>query len=741
MVIGCDTAMNCGSATRDSASPNPQGIGSWCRCGIFAIFALILCSALSGCVSVPPAREDHGSSRERLSAHVAFLSQPDLKGREPRTRGSRLAREYIEDRFKACNLISWQQSQSYELPFGFGRNVVGVLPGSDTNLSRQFVLLSAHYDHLGKKHGKIYRGAADNASGIAALLETARQVSQSPHRPKRSIVFAAFDCEEEMLLGSMAFTCREDVRRTNIFAVVNVDMLGRSLLDVVSNTVFIAGTKDYPGLREQVRQFGAKDGLNVLPIGADLIGPRGDHASFESWGMPCLFFTCGIFRDYHEPTDTPDKLNYGEIKRSAQVILQTVQTLADAGELKPATNTSTGDLGELRTVTTVFDQVLEHGKEAGIETNDLAVFQQLKGRANQILASGHYDRQTRQDLILSATGALGAYLVSPEDMGKMSDTNQQQMMRAGLEFMEFAYLNHRNEMMDGYRKLVAQLVKYRPGPFRTMPKFQFEIYDLDDDNTCLRESAPGIFQLNALAYQMTIDAQVKRSIWLVNSFGGSFGLSLNALHCVGHRQQVTDYCLLLLRDCRTNNVKTEELMKLYRLAAGTTATNGYQELLSWRLAQGGFNSETAWLTNCILSDAPALAMLALENAGDCSTQWVADAARAVLADVTRRADVRAQAIQYFAGVKSKSGLLAICDVLNDGTPYDPPEYDPFLARDGFFSDLTIIKSMRSLAESQYKTGKEPKTIGALARKQLKKATGNDFGNDVARWRGWIGRNA
>src|SRR6266853_1723591 len=125
------------------------------------------------------------TEREQLIAHVRFLSQPALKGRKPGTIGSRFARHYIERRFEAYGLVPWTKGKGYELSFGYGKNVVALLPGSDPNLANEIVLVSAHYDHLGRDgKGRICPGAADNASGVAALLETARQLSSRQPRPK-----------------------------------------------------------------------------------------------------------------------------------------------------------------------------------------------------------------------------------------------------------------------------------------------------------------------------------------------------------------------------------------------------------------------------------------------------------------------------------------------------------------------------------------------------------------------------
>ncbi len=210
-----------------------------------SIFTLVI-AALAGCVEIPPEHLSLPIEKEELSDHVHFLAQPALRGRKPKTAGSRDARRYIESRFQAFGLKPWGSTKAYAQPFGFGTNVIGVLPGSDEQLADRMVLLSAHYDHLGVgKNGKACLGATDNASGVAALLEIAERLSLAENRLRRTICFAAFDCEETFLLGAFAFTCREDFDREKLDAVINVDMLGRDFWDVVDNTLVVVGTRGY----------------------------------------------------------------------------------------------------------------------------------------------------------------------------------------------------------------------------------------------------------------------------------------------------------------------------------------------------------------------------------------------------------------------------------------------------------------------------------------------------------------
>jgi Zn-dependent M28 family amino/carboxypeptidase len=260
------------------------------------------------------------------------LAQPALKGRKPRTWESATARRYLKSRFEAYGLLPWADRKGYEQSFGFGTNVIGVLPGSDPNLADEIVVVTAHYDHVGKTKQGLLLGACDNASGVAALLEIAEQLSMRSDRPRRPVCFASFDCEEQFTLGSFVFTCQKDFDPSKIAAVINIDLLGRDFLDVVPDSLFVVGTEPYPQMQAEILQAGAENRLKVLPVGTDIVGPRGDHVAFETMEIPVLFFTSGLNKDYHKPTDTADKIAYPKMNRSCALIAETIESLANTDQ-------------------------------------------------------------------------------------------------------------------------------------------------------------------------------------------------------------------------------------------------------------------------------------------------------------------------------------------------------------------------------------------------------------------------
>src|SRR5262249_46020028 len=156
-------------------------------------------------------------------------------------------------------------------------------------------------------------------------------------------------------------------------------------------------TEGCPELGERICGFGTNAGIRVLRLGTDLIGPRSDHVAFQSRDVPCLFFSCGTCKDYHQPTDTAQKLNYKDLEHSTQVMQATISALASAAPASPCfsgTHEPGGaapTLEELRSVCTLLNEVGEHREQAGIKKEDAEGFRKLAVEAEKLLNDGRYD--------------------------------------------------------------------------------------------------------------------------------------------------------------------------------------------------------------------------------------------------------------------------------------------------------------------------------------------------------------
>jgi Peptidase family M28 len=224
-------------------------------------------------------------------------------------------------------------------------NVVAVVRGSDPTLSRTYVAVGAHYDHIGIQAAvggdSIANGADDDGSGSVALLEIARSLARAPQRPLRSTLFVWHAGEEKGLLGSARFTERPTVPLDSIVAQINADMIGRNGAATADaptstsgseNTLFVVGPSAAPN--NQSRVLGQLvDSVNARqptpfafnrewdsPTHPERIYFRSDHYSYAKKGIPIVFLTTGLHEDYHKVTDEPSKIDYAKLTRVATLM-------------------------------------------------------------------------------------------------------------------------------------------------------------------------------------------------------------------------------------------------------------------------------------------------------------------------------------------------------------------------------------------------------------------------------------
>jgi aminopeptidase YwaD len=219
------------------------------------------------------------------------------------------------------------------------RNVGAVLEGNDPVLKNEYIVIGAHYDHLGidqmldasmykGKDKQIHNGADDNASGTTGLLEVAEKFASEKDKLKRSIIFLAFSGEELGILGSTFYTNNPSVPIENIAAMLNMDMIGR-LNDANELTVIGAGTSSqWKELLNQKNIYNFKLALNDGGSGGS------DHQSFTNKNIPVLFFFSGTHSDYHKPTDDWDKINFKGEENIANYVFD-IALAVDQSEKRP----------------------------------------------------------------------------------------------------------------------------------------------------------------------------------------------------------------------------------------------------------------------------------------------------------------------------------------------------------------------------------------------------------------------
>ena len=212
-------------------------------------------------------------------------------------------------------------------------NVAGILEGSDRALRTEFVVYSAHIDHIGITPGQpdsINNGADDNASGAAGLLELAEAFSRLGVRPRRSILFLAPSGEEDGLLGSAHFTEHPTVPLNKMVANLNMDLIGRNWRD----SVIAVGPEQSDLGQTLERVVQAHPELRMTPIAdrwpEERIFYRSDHYNFARKGVPILFFTSGTHPDYHRPSDEPGRIDGEKEARLLRLIFHVGAMVANA---------------------------------------------------------------------------------------------------------------------------------------------------------------------------------------------------------------------------------------------------------------------------------------------------------------------------------------------------------------------------------------------------------------------------
>jgi Zn-dependent M28 family amino/carboxypeptidase len=222
----------------------------------------------------------------------------------------------------------WRRDRPFRVEYRDAANVLGLIRGRTR--PERVIVVSAHYDHLGRREGRLFPGADDNASGVATLLALVAWFQAHP--PAHSLAFAAFDAEELGLRGARAFLDSGLLPAERIVVNVNLDMLARG----DRGRVFVAGTAHTPELRAVVEQA-ARRSATAVHLGHDrplwrtgLIDDwttGSDHGAFHARGIPFLYFGVEDHPDYHAPTDTFERIPQRFFLQAAETVLDTLLAL------------------------------------------------------------------------------------------------------------------------------------------------------------------------------------------------------------------------------------------------------------------------------------------------------------------------------------------------------------------------------------------------------------------------------
>lgn len=326
----------------------------------FRAFSLVLLLSLSLAqtwdTSLTPDRKaalDHISANA-LKGNLSFLSSDLLEGRSTPSRGLDLAAEFIASRFREAGLEPvgddgyFQSATVKGRPAGADpasplqdikvRNVVGMLRGSDPALKDTYILVSAHYDHLGISNrlegDKIYNGANDDGSGTVSVIELASALSKLKVKPKRSIVFLTFYGEERGMLGSRYYGAHPIFPLNKTVAAINLEHMGRT--DDTEgqrlNEMVMTGY-DYSDVGAIFAKAAQTNGSKVSkhPQNSDSFFGRSDNQALADLGIPShTLCTTFIFPDYHQVGDTWDKVDYDNLAKVLKAVGLGLIALADS---------------------------------------------------------------------------------------------------------------------------------------------------------------------------------------------------------------------------------------------------------------------------------------------------------------------------------------------------------------------------------------------------------------------------
>jgi len=276
----------------------------------------------------------------------------EFEGRDTGKKGQKLAVNFLREFYKKNKISAAKNTNNYfqemKLVMINGEklnteNVAAFIPGCEK--PDEYIIITAHLDHVGIENGEIYNGADDDGSGTVAILEMAQafQIAfTNGSGPKRSLLFLHLTAEEKGLLGSRYYVENPLYPLNNAVANLNIDMIGRldpKRLDKNENYIYLIGSDR---LSEELHEVSEQ--ANSKYVGLDLdytfnaendpnsFYTRSDHYNFAKENIPVIFYFNGTHEDYHKPTDTADKINYELLSKRTRLIFYTAWNLANREE-------------------------------------------------------------------------------------------------------------------------------------------------------------------------------------------------------------------------------------------------------------------------------------------------------------------------------------------------------------------------------------------------------------------------
>jgi hypothetical protein len=284
------------------------------------------------------------TSCTQLQVDETVISSNSFQGRDNATAGSIRAQRYLIDRL-ATMAVGLEPSKTgdagFQQPFDGGTNLLAKIPGTDK--AGEYVMIGAHYDHLGTNcrtadpNDHICNGATDNGAGVSALLQVAKMIKDHG-APRRTVVLALWDREEDGLLGSKYYTQHPIVPLAQTVAYINFDIQGANLLPSLQNASFAVGAETGgPQLQALVKSAVATGPLQTRLVSSIFGQNRSDYINFTNVGVPNVFFSDSTGPCYHTAQDQVGVVDFWKLDQQAKLTYQLAQSLIQADGRPPFT--------------------------------------------------------------------------------------------------------------------------------------------------------------------------------------------------------------------------------------------------------------------------------------------------------------------------------------------------------------------------------------------------------------------
>lgn len=319
---------------------------------LFSI-ALSSCTAQIGLEGNAFKKANATITSQDLKKHLYIIAADDMEGRNTGSDGQKKAGKYMIAEYQKMGISHPKRMTDFyqKVPAAFMNGRRGTLPDSENILAfiegsekpEEIIVISAHYDHVGMMNGVVYNGADDDGSGTAGIMEIAeafQYAKKTGNGPKRSILFLHVTGEEHGLHGSRFYAENPVFPIKNTVVNLNIDMIGR---DDPENRgkdyVYLIGSEMLSKELKIISEDANKRTTNLIlnykyddKNDPERLYYRSDHYNFAKNGIPVIFYFDGIHEDYHQPTDTPDKIDYELLKKRTQLVFATAWELANRAE-------------------------------------------------------------------------------------------------------------------------------------------------------------------------------------------------------------------------------------------------------------------------------------------------------------------------------------------------------------------------------------------------------------------------